>query len=93
MPKPGSKGHGKSGHLSKRLRQKAPQRYFTFTFTPRTVFLGQNKKTRNITETLDYIKKAESRTKRKNTRIPRFGLNFTIALKKIGFLAIKFFDS
>ena len=33
MPKPGSEGHGKSGHLSDRLRQKAPRRYFTFTFS------------------------------------------------------------
>ena len=32
MPKPGSKGHGKSGHLSDRLRRKAPWRYFTFSF-------------------------------------------------------------
>ena len=31
MPKPGSEGHGKSGHLSDRLRRKAPRRYFTFT--------------------------------------------------------------
>ena len=31
MPKPGSEGHGKSGHLSDRLRRKAPQRYFTFS--------------------------------------------------------------
>ena len=31
MSKPGSKGHGKSGHLSDRLRQKARRRYFTFT--------------------------------------------------------------
>ena len=31
MPKPGSEGHGKSGHLSDRFRQKAPRRYFTFT--------------------------------------------------------------
>ena len=30
MPKPGSEGHGKSGHLSDRLRRKAPLRYFTF---------------------------------------------------------------
>ena len=30
MSKPGSKEHGKSGHLSDRFRQKAPQRYFTF---------------------------------------------------------------
>ena len=29
MPKPGSEGHGKSGHLSDRLRRKAPRRYFT----------------------------------------------------------------
>ena len=29
MPKPGSEGHGKSGHLSDRLRQKAPRRYFS----------------------------------------------------------------
>ena len=33
MPKPGSEGHGKSGHLSDRLRRKAPRRYFTFTFS------------------------------------------------------------
>ena len=33
MPKPGSKGHGKSGHLSDRLHQKAPRRDFTFTFS------------------------------------------------------------
>ena len=33
MPKPGSEGHGKSGHLSDRLSQKAPRRYFTFYFT------------------------------------------------------------
>ena len=26
-------GHGKSGHLTDRLRQKAPQRYFTFILT------------------------------------------------------------
>ena len=31
MPKPGSKGHGKSGHLSDRLGKKAPRRYLTFT--------------------------------------------------------------
>ena len=30
MPKPGSEGHGKSGHLSDRLHRKAPRRYFTF---------------------------------------------------------------
>ena len=29
-------GHRKSGHLSDRLRQKAPWRYFTFTFSPQT---------------------------------------------------------
>ena len=29
--KPDSEGHGKSGHLSERLRRKAPRRYFTFT--------------------------------------------------------------
>ena len=33
MPKPGSEGHGKSGHLSDRLRRKATRRYFTFTFS------------------------------------------------------------
>ena len=33
MPKAGSEGHGKSGHLSDRLRRKAPRRYFTFAFT------------------------------------------------------------
>ena len=33
MPQPGSKGHGKSGHLSDRLRRKAPRRYFAFTFS------------------------------------------------------------
>ena len=32
MPKPGSEGHGKSGHLSDRLRRKAPLRYFTFSY-------------------------------------------------------------
>ena len=33
MPKLGSEGHGKSGHLSDWLRRKAPRRYFTFTFS------------------------------------------------------------
>ena len=33
MAKPGSKGHGKSGHLSDCPCQKAPRRYFTFTFS------------------------------------------------------------
>ena len=37
MPKPGSEGHGKFGHLSDRLRRKAPQRYFTFTFSSKAV--------------------------------------------------------
>ena len=32
MPNPGSEEHEKSGHLSDRLRRKAPQSYFTFTF-------------------------------------------------------------
>ena len=40
MPKLGSEGHGKSGHLSDRLRRKAPRRYFTFTFT--MIDLGLN---------------------------------------------------
>ena len=39
MPKPGSEGHGKSGHLSDRLRRKAPRRYFTFIPVD-TVFIG-----------------------------------------------------
>ena len=31
VPMPGSKGHGKYGPLSDRLRRKAPRRYFTFS--------------------------------------------------------------
>ena len=42
MPKPGSEGHGKSGHLSDRLRRKAPRRYFTFTFNSRKALSYQN---------------------------------------------------
>ena len=33
MPKPGSKGHGKSGYLSDRLRQKALGGTLPFTFS------------------------------------------------------------
>ena len=39
-PKPGSKGHGKYCHLSDPLCQKAPRRYWYFTFTFSQVLLS-----------------------------------------------------
>ena len=43
MPKPGSEGHGKSGHLSDRFRRKAPRRYFTFSLTSQYITIWQLK--------------------------------------------------
>ena len=36
-------GHGKSGHLSDQLHQKAPRRYFTFTFSILLIYEHHNR--------------------------------------------------
>ena len=47
MPKPGSEGHGKSGHLSDRLRQKGtPEVLYLYTCTQKDLYfsIGENPK-------------------------------------------------
>ena len=55
MPKPGSEGHGKSGHLSDPLRRKAPRRYFTFSPSYPDKMSGITEKMTGITDKMTGI--------------------------------------